>query len=299
MRKLGNLIKVSPVSAPVSAIAVIIFFITGYGIEYICAFFSISIHEILHIILGKFLNMKVHSIKILPVGLTAEIDEANASTAQKIIMYLFGPLSNAVLFLITVVILKYLKNLNYLSNKIIDIVVIFYKMNLYLAIFNLMPVLPLDGGKILFTVMAKYKGLHNATKYIKTMSTIILSIIISVGIIQLYLFLNFNTLIIGIYLVYLIITIKWEMMFMNIKQLLFRRSRILKKGMYPVRTIMAMKDMTLGDALKNMDFDGFHIVYIFDEAFKIINILTEQDIIDGLIEYNNDITIEEFIKKKL
>jgi len=300
MHNLRISIKVNPISV----IAAILFFATGYGIEYMCAFLSISIHEILHVCCGKFLKMEVYGIKVLPAGLTAEIDETNASINQKIIMYLCGPLSNVILIIITIAIQRILNNSNFLHNeindiKINDIIVTFYQMNIYLAIFNLIPIMPLDGGKVLFEIIAKKKGLQTTYKYIKIISFSLLFIILVIGIILSYLFYNFNILVIGIYLAYLIKSMKWEVAFMNLKQLLFRRSRILRKGIYPVRTIVVMKNISLGEVLKNMDSDGFHIVYILDDTFKLINTFTEQDIIDGLIEYNNEITFEEFMKKKL
>lgn len=84
---------------------------------------------------------------------------------------------------------------------------------------------------------------------------------------------------------------------MNMKQILFRRSRLLKKGIYPVRELAVMKNMTLGNILKNLDFDRFHMIYVLDEKFKVIRVYTEQEIIDGIIEYNSEITFAEFVQK--
>lgn len=281
-----------------SIIVIILALITDLGAEYLCAFISISIHEAVHIYFGKLFGLKIYNIALLPAGLTAVIDEAGASLREKIIIYLSGPLANAIIFMLTFSCYHILNSVVN-DNKIIYILTLFYKVNIYLTVFNMLPVLPLDGGRIFFEILAKQKGIYITLKYVKIIYFAFFCITFCVGIIQSYLYHNFNILIISIYLAYLIKSAKWEAVFMNLKQLLFRRSRILKKGVYPVRTIVALKDVSLGDILKYMDFDSFHIIHILDEDFKLTYTLTEQDIIDGLIKYDKDISFDEFIKNKL
>ena len=266
--------------------------------KYLCAFISISIHEATHIYFGKLFNLKVYNLVILPAGLTAAIDETNAGLREKIIMYLGGPLSNIILFIIAFGCSNIFHS-QIKDTDIIHILTSFYKINIYLAIFNTIPIFPLDGGRVLFEILAKQKGIYITMKYVKIMSCGFFCIIFCIGVIQSYLYYNFNILIISIYLAYLIKSMKREAGFMNIKQLLFRRSRILKKGVYPVRAIVALKNSSLGETLKSMDFDGFHIIHVLDDKFRIIDTVTEQDIIEGLIKYDNDITFDEFIKNKL
>lgn len=284
-------------------IVILLACITGYGEEYFCAFLSVSIHEAFHVYCGKIFDLKVYRIIFLPTGLTAEIDETNANLKQKIILYISGPLSNIILFMLIFSFLKiFYSDINDIHIRHIQIsrfLTSFYQINIYLAIFNMIPVFPLDGGKILFEILARQKGLYITQKYVKIISFSFFCIIFYIGIIQSYLYYNFNILIISIYLAYLIKSTKWEAVFMNLKQLLFRRSRILKKGIYPARALVVLKSTSLGNTLKNMDFDGFHIVHVLDDDLKVISTFTEQDIIDGLIEYDNDITFEQFMKKKL
>lgn len=283
---------------PTIIIVIILFFFTGHGVQYLCAFFSISIHEALHICCGKFYNLKIQTIKIFPAGLNAEIDETSASFKQKIVMYLCGPLANIMLFVIAIILYKNLGSLFY-AESINKILILLYQINAYLVVFNLLPIFPLDGGKILFEIISNRKGLQTAQKFINKVSLNFLVVLLLIGIIQTYLFFNFNILIISIYLVFLTKNTRWEVAFMNLKQLLFRRSRILKKGVYPARCLVVKDNVSLGEVLKNMDFDGFHMVYVLDDMLKITDMVTEQDIINGLIDYDNEITLREYIKKNM
>lgn len=62
-----------------------------------------------------------------------------------------GPASNILLFLVGLVILAVLirQNLFDVTQPMIQMSLIFLKLNLYLAFFNLLPLHPLDGGKVI------------------------------------------------------------------------------------------------------------------------------------------------------
>ncbi|MBY0315450.1 MAG: site-2 protease family protein [Bdellovibrionales bacterium] len=64
---------------------------------------------------------------------------------------LAGPASNILLFLVGLVILAVLirQNLFDVTQPMIQMSLIFLKLNLYLAFFNLLPLHPLDGGKVI------------------------------------------------------------------------------------------------------------------------------------------------------
>ena len=83
---------------------------------------------------------------------------------------------------------------------------------------------------------------------------------------------------------------------MNMKQIIYRRSRLLKKGIYPVRDLVVMKSVFLGDTVKSMDFDRFHFIYVLDDNLKLLGVFSENDIMESMLRNNGDITFEELIK---
>ena len=85
---------------------------------------------------------------------------------------------------------------------------------------------------------------------------------------------------------------------MNVKNIIYRRARLLKKGIYQARDLVVIKSVQMSEILKSMDFDRFHIVYVLDENLNIVKVLTEQEIIDGLLKYNTEITFEEYINSE-
>jgi stage IV sporulation protein FB len=64
---------------------------------------------------------------------------------------------------------------------------------------------------------------------------------------------------------------------------------------YPGRELVVIKTMRLGDIVKDMDFDRFHIIYVLDEDMRLAKIFTEQEIIDNMSKFDSEISFEELI----
>lgn len=86
---------------------------------------------------------------------------------------------------------------------------------------------------------------------------------------------------------------------MNIKNLVYKRSRFLRKGVYPGRELVVIKTMRLGDIVKDMDFDRFHIIYVVDEDMKLVKVFTEQEILDSMSKCSGEISFDELINSKV
>jgi stage IV sporulation protein FB len=136
-------------------------------------------HEIAHLITGIILGLKPKSISILPYGfkilfdvkvkdLNTKIGKGTILSIKKIIIALAGPIVN-IIFIIIFWIFKY---------KIFGITYdyIVYA-NMLIAIFNLLPIYPLDGGRILKEIIKINRGIGISYIYINKISNISIIII--------------------------------------------------------------------------------------------------------------------------
>jgi stage IV sporulation protein FB len=266
--------------------------ITGLAREFLFVFVSIAFHEFAHVAAASLMSFQVCSLNILPIGFSASIDFGPGKIIKRVFVYTAGPLIN----LIIVFILMYLGEYSNLTNS--DAYKFLVSINIYLALFNMLPIMPLDGGKIANELIAGWIGFFRAAKLMKKVSFVLAMLLLVLGIIQLtgnrH---NFSLLSIGLYILFLLRSKEGSEAIMNLKHIFYRRSRLIKKGLYSARTIVAMENTSLGEVIKNLDFDRFHLVNILDSDLKIIKVMTEEEIINAMILYGTDLTLTEVISK--
>lgn len=145
-------------------ITILICFLYKINIYFIF-FISILLHEMAHMIVGVCLGLKIKKIMFNPLGVCLEFIgyRENKKTIKRIIINLSGPLFNFIFAII-------ISHLNIEYKLKIDL---FYT-NLLLGIFNLLPIIPLDGGKILKEILSIKFGYKNANIYSMNISKILL-----------------------------------------------------------------------------------------------------------------------------
>lgn len=268
-------------------VTILLMYFFGMLADFVLVFISMFFHETGHIISALLMKFKVHSVVFLPVGLNAEIEVSNSVLWKKIILCLSGSFTN-ILILIPLAFIKY----SYILNSKYAFSV--FKSNIFLALFNIIPILPLDGGRLLSTVLAGKYGIYSSHTNTKRVSLVFSFILIALGVMQMagniY---NFSILAIGIYIIFFLKSAKMEAALMNMKDIIYRKSRLLKRGIYPARELVVLKSVKIVDMLKSMDFDRFHIIYVLDDNLCLHKSYTEQQIMDLILEYGTNITFEE------
>lgn len=164
----------------------ILFYFTKQIEIYALLMFFAFIHEMGHLICGLLLGLKPKSLKIMPLGICIEfsviykdynrkIKNGNVLTMKKMILALAGPITNILIIVLCIFTKDY-------TNAIYKNIIY---ANLLIAIFNLMPIYPLDGGRFLKELIHIIKGRKESTECINFISnacTILLTMLASIGI---------------------------------------------------------------------------------------------------------------------
>lgn len=124
--------------------------LTGHFINLIIFTSIIIIHELGHALVAKNFNYKINKIIIYPYGGLTKIDKnINTNINNDIIVAIFGIIMQELYYLVILFLFKngfireYIYNLFSLYNK-------------SMLIFNILPIIPLDGSKIINLILSKY-----------------------------------------------------------------------------------------------------------------------------------------------
>lgn len=129
-------------------------------VSVVLLFVSVLLHELSHSLVAKAKKIKVESITLFFFGGVASIDDEDLKPSTEFLMAIAGPLFS--LFLFGVFYLIYFLNGNPFWTAITFYL---YQLNLVLALFNLVPGYPLDGGRAFRAILyAYYKDLKKATR---------------------------------------------------------------------------------------------------------------------------------------
>jgi Zn-dependent protease len=126
-------------------------------------FISVVFHELAHSIVAQRNNIPVKKIVLYPIGGAAQIDEIPEKPGIEARIALAGPLTSLVIGIISLGI-----NLLYpISFPTISIFIwsgtLFFDLgvlNIILAMFNLIPAFPMDGGRILRAILTFIRNNH-------------------------------------------------------------------------------------------------------------------------------------------
>lgn len=264
--------------------------IIGWLQQSLIMFAGVIIHEFGHVLIAKKLRIKVYEVELMPYGGVSRMEElSKLGGIAEAVVSAAGPASSLILALTFGFFREY--------SEVLESV---YRYNLIICLFNLLPVIPLDGGKIARNLLCFFIGYRQATKILASAGKITAFLLLVSNICMLAAGSRSGALIIAAVFLYLG-ALKEEKnssyyyLFTgnNTKKTMIALGRIKK------RFIKAQEDTPIRLVVNKFSPVTLCCVEVSDEVGRMNRMLSEDEIIEGFLKYGYDGRIGQITNREI
>ncbi|MDD6214961.1 MAG: hypothetical protein PUB42_07250 [Firmicutes bacterium] len=234
---------------------------------------AITAHELAHLAAASFIGLTPSHIIFYPFGVNLKLKNRIVyGLSDEIILYAAGPFSNILMALASIPFI----NENEYAN-------LFYINNIFLFMFNMLPILPMDGAAILKKLIAHKIGQNRAETVLKFSTIFLIGILLTAEIlIFVHGYVNFSILFTVVFLTGNLFTNKEKYHVDFLKELMFFK----KKENFKFRKAkpyIIKENESYNDLAKNFAQGSYYIVFVENKSGGISKIVTEKQIIEKIL----------------
>jgi len=249
----------------------------GHAYDFLAYTVAMVIHEMGHSAMAERFGYALNEIKLMPYGAVLQGRLEGVKPSEEIKIAAMGPITNIIVAIIFTAIWWLIPSSYFFTQA-------FVYANIINALFNLMPVFPLDGGRVMFCLLSQKMPQSKAYKIIKITGLILGSILIALFIVSAFFDVNISFCILGVFVFLCALAGEKKERYIRIYNRAFRTQN-LKKGLQ-IRQIAVSADTPIGKIIKMFSPSYYYYVRVFDKKLNNIADLSETQIEELLS--NND-----------
>lgn len=277
---LGGRLRISLLMIPV-VIGLIVFGMGEIVLYYIPV---VLLHEWAHVLMAAALGMAITQMELFPFGCAARLQCFAVSRAKEIIVAAAGPLANMAAACAIFFIDKYAFEIS-IADKLIT-------ANLALAAVNMLPALPLDGGRITRALFASFMGYKRATRLTAFAGIFFSVVILAVGLwAAIEGTINPSFFIMAFFLCLAALKELKSAPYTLIRDFSGKRASIEKRKTLHVNRFAAMQSQPVSDIMREFEAGKYNVVTVLDKDLGVIGELSEQQILGGMMQKGAQVTL--------
>lgn len=237
----------------------------------VCAFS----HEMGHSVVAEKVGYKLNKITLMPFGAVVNGYVAGLKPSDRLKIALAGPMLNLFVALLFVA-LWWIFPIIYAYT---DIVV---EANISMCVVNLIPVYPLDGGRILYSFLSERFSEKTAAKVCKATGIVLSILLFTLFVFSAFHTVNFSLLFFTLFVLFGAFNTDKENRYVKIRSLLTKDRLVYG---FPIKRFGIDKNATVKSLVNLIDVNSLNELVVFKDGKPIAKI--SQDRINDLIEKAN------------
>jgi len=265
--------------------------VSGYYLEALILLGSLAAHELAHLTVAWLLGVDIDSLVVTPFGGMARLDPSLETDPQsEVSVALAGPVQSFLLAGLASFLM---------GDALFDpsLVRFFFQVNANLAFFNLIPALPLDGGRALRGLLSQRWGYRPTTVWMARLGLLsgaamlaaALGVMASAG--QVFL----TPLVGGLFLTLCAVAEGDEAVFRSYRQFLHKRQRMARQRIIPGGTLVVVEGTRIGEVLERLSARRYHLVLVVDRSLLPVGTLHEAEILEAFQALGPRATVEQVL----
>lgn len=257
----------------------------------LAAYCVVAVHELFHLFAALALHVRVKSIIVMPFGITLRLQDGYIRQPWKeAAVSLAGPGANVLMLLAA-------DGVRCLYPWAEQSLFFFTGLNWAVLCLNLLPVLPLDGGRILKAILTHFWGFINAFNFVRKFTRIFSVLLLVLGTILLVLTrFNVTLVLVGGFLLFNTIEEQKNHEILLMREILYSKDKLRRRGAIVSKSISAMETVSARRLLRRFSYDNFYIIYVIDSSLRPVGTLTEAQVVSAIAGSHADATIGEILR---
>ena len=251
--------------------------------EALIVFGIVVVHELAHAAVARSHGLRVIELELLPFGGVARIDgvmEVDPNFDKNVDMA--GPMTNLFMLGLGVV----AKTYALYPEQWLDF---FIQTNATLALFNALPALPLDGGRVYRAHLVGRLGFRRATEKAASLGRLLAVLLGIAGLAGVYFgYFNATLPVLGVFLFSAATRERANAMYVLLRYLARKQDEFMRSGCLASEQLVAATHARVADVVRLFIPQRYHLIWIVDEKGGIEGLVTELDVINTLFEQGSD-----------
>jgi stage IV sporulation protein FB len=255
------------------------------------AMLALTLHETFHAIVARSMGYRVDAVEFLPFGGVARLEGRPLSPNAEFWIAAAGPLCSFVVAGAMAIAISLYPVTRYALQYFLNI-------NLALALFNLLPALPLDGGSMLRAILLHVLRPRTATLIAAWIGVAAGAALLLFAAYMLMLgYLNPFVLMMGVFLLLAAVRELRAAPQAQLNAMLRRKDAFSRGEALPMRHMAVRASLSAGAALRQLSVSRYNLLLVLDEDMEVIGHLDEGRLLNGIARKGQDATVGELLRR--